>query len=132
VFLDPLKVGDLTMSIVLNPCVSSTMAQRGARNGHRLLHRREVCFECGVHSDSVYQVQVIRHARSEHERLLAKSLRLVIYLASGIDVIGPGQCAQKEGHRSTINRQTEYTRSIGQRVQDSHRNPHRCICEDSR
>jgi hypothetical protein len=93
------------MSIVLDPHVSSTMAQRGACNGHRLLHGGEVCFECGVHPDSVYQVQVIRHRRmSEHERLLAKRLRLVIYLASRIKVIRPGERAQKEGHRRTINR----------------------------
>ncbi len=44
-----------------------------------------------------------QHQRmSERERLFAKSLRLVIYLASGIKVIRPGERAQKEGHRSTI------------------------------
>jgi hypothetical protein len=56
-----------------------------------------------VHSDSVYQVQVIRRQRMpEHERLLAKYLRLVIYPALGIKVIRPGERAQKEGHSSTI------------------------------
>ena len=38
------------------------------------------------------------------EGLFATPSRLVFYLASGIEVIRPGECAQKEGHGGTINR----------------------------